>query len=32
LSLPGFAEWKRELAVVADSVVNVTATLEKTQP
>ena len=32
MSLPGFAEWKRELAVVADSVVNVTATLEKTQP
>ncbi len=32
LTLPGFAEWKRELTVAADSVVNVTATLEKTQP
>jgi len=32
LSMPGFAEWKRELTVAADSVVNVTATLEKTQP
>jgi len=32
LSLPGFAEWKRELTVAADSVVNVTAVLEKTQP
>ena len=32
MSLPGFAEWKRELTVAPDSVVNVTATLEKTQP
>jgi hypothetical protein len=32
ISMPGFAEWKRELTVAADSVVNVTATLEKTQP
>jgi len=32
LSLPGFAQWKRDLTVVADSVVNVTANLQKTQP
>ncbi len=32
ISMPGFAEWKRELTVAADSVVNVTATLQKTQP
>jgi PEGA domain len=32
LSMPGYAEWKRELTVAADSAVNVTATLEKTQP
>ncbi len=32
LSMPGYAEWKRELTVAADSVVNVAATLEKTQP
>ncbi len=31
-SMPGFAQWKRELTVVADSVVNVTASLQKTQP
>ena len=32
ISMPGFAEWKRELTVAPDSVVNVTAILEKTQP
>jgi hypothetical protein len=32
ISMPGFAEWKRELTVGADSVVNVTANLQKTQP
>jgi len=32
ISMPGFAEWKRELTVEPDSVVNVTATLEKTRP
>jgi len=32
LSMPGFAEWKRELTVEAGSVVNVTASLPKTQP
>jgi len=32
ISMPGFAEWKRELVVAADSVVNVTASLQKTQP
>jgi len=32
ISMPGFAEWKRELVVGADSVVNVTASLQKTQP
>jgi len=31
-SMPGFAEWKRELTVAANSVVNVTASLQKTQP
>lgn len=32
ISLPGFAEWKRELTVAADSAVNVTANLQKAQP
>ena len=32
ISAPGFAQWKRELTVAADSVVNVTANLQKTQP
>jgi len=32
LSMPGFDEWKRELTVAADSIVNVTASLQKTQP
>jgi hypothetical protein len=32
ISMPGFAEWKRELTVAADSAVNVTANLQKTQP
>jgi hypothetical protein len=32
ISMPGFAEWKRELTVAPDSVVNVTAILERTQP
>jgi len=32
ISMPGFAEWKRELTVGADSAVNVTANLQKTQP
>ncbi len=32
ISAPGFAEWKRELTVAADSVVSVTANLQKTQP
>jgi hypothetical protein len=32
ISMPGFAEWKRELTVGADSAVNVTASLQKTQP
>jgi len=32
ISLPGFAEWKRELTVEANSAVNVTATLQKAQP
>ena len=31
-SMPGFAEWKRELTVESDSAVNVTATLQKAQP
>jgi hypothetical protein len=32
ISMEGFAEWKRELTVAADSVVNVTANLQRTQP
>jgi hypothetical protein len=32
LSMPGFAEWKRELTVAPGSVVNVTANLQKSQP
>jgi hypothetical protein len=32
ISMAGFAEWKRELTVAPDSVVNVTASLQKTQP
>ena len=32
ISLPGFAEWKRDLTVAADSVLNVTANLQKTEP
>ncbi len=32
ISMPGFAEWKRELTVAADSAVNVSASLQKTQP
>jgi len=32
ISMPGFAEWKRELTVAPDSVVNVTASLQKAQP
>jgi hypothetical protein len=32
ISMPGFAEWKRELTVAPDSAVNVTANLQKTQP
>ena len=31
-SMPGFAEWKRELTVEAGAVLNVTANLQKTQP
>ncbi|MGO9608680.1 MAG: PEGA domain-containing protein [Verrucomicrobiia bacterium] len=31
-SMPGFAEWRRDLTVEAGSVVNVTATLQKAQP
>ncbi|HSZ61693.1 MAG TPA: PEGA domain-containing protein [Terriglobales bacterium] len=31
ISMPGFAEWKRELTVGQDSQVNVAATLEKAQ-
>lgn len=31
-SMPGFAEWKRELTVEAGSVVNVTGNLQKSQP
>jgi len=31
-SLPGFSDWRRELTVAAGSVVNVTASLQKTQP
>jgi len=30
--MQGFDEWKRELTVAADSAVNVTANLQKTQP
>jgi hypothetical protein len=30
--MPGFAQWKRELAVAAGSEVNVSASLQKTQP
>jgi hypothetical protein len=29
LSVPGFAQWKRELTIAADSIVNVTAKLQK---
>jgi hypothetical protein len=32
ITLSGFDQWKRELTVAADSVVNVTATLQKAQP
>ncbi|MGA6986574.1 MAG: PEGA domain-containing protein [Terriglobales bacterium] len=32
ISMQGFDEWKRELTVAADSAVNVTANLQKTQP
>jgi len=32
ISMPGFAEWKRELSVAPDSAVNVAANLQKTQP
>jgi hypothetical protein len=32
LSMPGFAQWKRELMVTSGSEVNVTASLQKTQP
>lgn len=32
VSMPGFTQWKRELTVAADSVVNVTANLQKAQP
>jgi hypothetical protein len=32
ISMAGYAEWKRELTVASDSVVNVTATLQKAQP
>ncbi len=32
ISMPGFADWKRELTVAPDSAVNVTANLQKTQP
>jgi hypothetical protein len=32
LFMPGFAQWKRELAVAAGSEVNVSASLQKTQP
>jgi hypothetical protein len=31
LSMPGFAEWKRELRVAPDSVLNVAANLQKTK-
>jgi PEGA domain-containing protein len=32
ISMAGFTEWKRELTVGADSAVNVSANLQKTQP
>jgi len=32
IAFPGFAEWKRELTVDTNSVVNVTANLQKAQP
>jgi PEGA domain-containing protein len=32
ISMPGFAEWKRELTVEAGAVLNVTANLQKVQP
>lgn len=32
ISMPGFAEWKRELTVGSDSELNVTAVLQKPQP
>jgi hypothetical protein len=32
LWMPGFAQWKRELMVTSGSEVNVTASLQKTQP
>jgi PEGA domain len=32
LSMPGFARWKRELTVVTGSELNVSASLQKTQP
>jgi hypothetical protein len=32
LSMKGFAQWKRELTVATDSVVNVTAKLQRMQP
>jgi len=32
ISMPGFAQWKRELTVASGSDVNVTASLQKTQP
>ena len=32
ISMPGFTEWKRELTVAPDSAVNVTASLQKSQP
>jgi len=32
LFMPGFAQWKRELAVAAGSELNVSASLQKTQP
>jgi hypothetical protein len=31
ISMPGFAEWKRELTVGSDSQLSVAATLEKAQ-
>lgn len=32
ISMPGFAEWKRELTVGVDSAVNVTANLQRAEP